>query len=189
MTDKELIYSYVTNRDNFAFEKFFGNYKDKLYGFICSKTYPELADDIFQESFKKFINAIFEKEVENPKSYLFMIAMNIMKNRGRNKFKESVSYQDEVNYDDKNDLLDDISDFETEFDKESDLEKLKIAMNKLSEKKSDFYNILHLHVYSGFSFTDIATIENKSRNTITGQYLYVIKYLKKYYEEMNHESR
>ena len=182
MTDKELIYSYVTNSDNPAFEEFFVKYRDKLYGFICSKTYPELADDIFQEAFKKFINVIFEREIENPKSYLFMIAMNIMKNRGRNKFKGSISYEDEINY--EAELPDDISDFETEFDKEPDIEKLKIAMKKLSETKSEFHNILHLHVFSGFSFTDIATIEDKSRNTITGQYLYAIKYLKKYYEEI-----
>ena len=184
MIDKELIDSYVTNSDNSAFEEFFGKYKDKLYGFICSKTYPELADDIFQESFKKFINVIFEREIENPKSYLFTIALNVMKNKGRDKFKDSLSYEDEINYDGKSELSDDVSNFETEFDKEPDLEKLKLAMNKLSETKPEFHNVLHLHVYSGFSFTDIATIEDKSRNTITGQYLYAIKYLKRYYEEI-----
>ena len=184
MTDKKLIYSYVTNSDNPAFEEFFAKYKDKLYGFICSKTYPELADDIFQEAFKKFINVIFEREIENPKSYLFMIALNTMKNRGRNKFKGSISYEDEINYDNKTEFPADISNFETEFDKEPDLEKLKEAMKKLSENKTEFHNVLHLHVYSEFSFTDIAIIENKSRNTIAGQYLYAVKYLKKYYEEI-----
>lgn len=184
MTDKELIDSYVTNSDNSAFEEFFTKYKDKLYGFICSKTYSELADDIFQEAFKKFITVIFEKEIENPKSYLFMIAMNIMKNRSRNKMKDSVSFQEEINYESKIEIPEDIASFETEFDKEINLEKLKMAMKKLSENKIEFHNVLYLHVYSRFSFTDIATIEDKSRNTITGQYLYAIKYLKKYYEEI-----
>ena len=156
MTDKELIYSYVTNSDNSAFEEFFKKYKDKLYGFICSKTYPELADKIFPEPFKKLINVIFEREIENPKNYLFMIALNTMKSRGRNKFKDSISYEDEINYDSKTELPDDISNFETEFDKEPDLEKLKTAMKKLSKNKSEFYNVLYLHIYSGFSFTDIA---------------------------------
>ncbi|MDA3838243.1 MAG: sigma-70 family RNA polymerase sigma factor [Candidatus Delongbacteria bacterium] len=184
MTDKELIYSYVTNSDNSAFEEFFTKYKDKLYGFICSKTYPEQADDIFQESFKKFISVIFEKKLENPKSYLFMIAMNIMKNRSRNKFKDSVSFQEDINYESKLELPEDIANFETEFDKELDLKRLELALKNLSDNKHEFHNVLHLHIYSGFSFSDIATIEDKKRNTVTGQYLYAIKYLKKYYDEI-----
>lgn len=183
MTDIELIKKYVKNKDNKAFETFFNRYKDKLYGFICCRTYPELADDIFQESFKKFINAVFEREINNPKSYLFMITMNVMKNRGREKFKDTISYEDEINYDNKNEYPQDISNFETEFDKETDLLKLDKALKRLSEIKPEFYNILHLHIYSGFSFTDIAEIESLNRNTVTGRFMYAIKHLKKYYSE------
>ena len=184
MTDKKLIDNYVMNSDASSFNEFFLKYKDKLYGFICSKTYPEFADDIFQESFKKFIDAVFVREVENPKSYLYMIALNVMKNRGRDKFKGSVSYQEEINYEEMNEIPVEISNFEIEFDKETDLEKLKVALAKLSDQKPEFYNVLHLHVYSGFSFTDIAMIEEVSRNTITGRYMYAIKHLKKFYSEI-----
>ncbi|HQO09255.1 MAG TPA: sigma-70 family RNA polymerase sigma factor [Clostridiales bacterium] len=182
-SDKELLDMYVKRGDSLAFEKFFDRYKDKLYGFICGKTYPDFADDIFQETFRKFINALFEREIDKPKSYLFAIAMNVISSRVRDKFKDSISYAEEIDYEGGRELPEDISDFETEFDKKPNLEKLKTAMKKLSEKKNEFHTILHLHVYSGFSFSEIAEIKKLSRNTVTGRYLYAVKYLKQYYEE------
>ena len=81
MTDKELLKEYVDGNLD-AFQIFYDRYKDSLYTFLKNRS-GEGADDLFQETFIKFIDAIARREVHNPKAYLFQIAMNLVRNSGR----------------------------------------------------------------------------------------------------------
>ena len=71
-TNQDLIAAYRSG-DVDAFQVFYGRYKDALYTFLYNRC-SEDAADIFQETFIKFIDAAAQKEIINPKAYLFQIA-------------------------------------------------------------------------------------------------------------------
>ena len=81
MTDRELILEY-SNGNLDAFHEFYNRHKDSLYTFLRNRS-RENADDLFQETFIKFIDAASKREIENPGAYLFRIALNLLRNTSR----------------------------------------------------------------------------------------------------------
>lgn len=166
MTDKELLKEYVEGNLD-AFQIFYERYKDSLYTFLKNRS-DEGADDFFQETFIKFIDAIARREVHNPKAYLFQIAMNLVRNSGRK--AKIIQLDTDIDIPDEE---------EEENEYPVDEKELHNSLAELANDKPDFYEVLHLHIFEKMTFDQISDIKKRNRNTVTSQYRYALHYLKK----------
>jgi len=150
-----------------AFQIFYGKYKDPLYTFLHNRS-REDARDIFQETFIKFIDTVAQKEITNPKAYLFQIAMNLVRNTSRK--AKVISLSDEF----------DIPDIETEEDELISEETFKESLSYLAKEKPLLYDVLHLHIFGKMTFEEIGKIKEISKDTIASRYRYALNYLRKF---------
>ncbi len=154
------------NGDPDAFRLFYERYKDALYTFLHNRCRKE-AEDLFQESFKRFIAAAAARKIKNPKAYLFQIAMNLICNLGRK--AKIVALNDEY----------DLPAPEPETE-EIDEIVLNDSLSKLAAEKPLFYDVLHLHIFGKMTFREISKIQAVSQDTIASRYRYAISYLRRY---------
>jgi RNA polymerase sigma-70 factor, ECF subfamily len=164
-SDAELIEEYKGGNLD-AFHLFYERYKDILFTFLFNRCRDE-ANDLFQETFIKFIDAAKKKKIENPKSYLFQIAMNLVRNLGRN--TKIISFSNEFEIPDENDEQDDLISEES----------LQESLEKLAKEKPLFYDVLHLHIFAKMTFEEIGKLKEKSKDTIASRYRYAIHFLRK----------
>lgn len=164
MNDAELIREYLNGSPE-AFDEFYARHRDSLYTFLKNRQ-AESADDLFQETFLKFIGALWRQQVYNPRAYLFQIALNLI--------RKSYSAGKMVIIDFNEELLPD-SRPEESFSSEEDLHS---ALHILAREKPRFYDVLHLHIFSRFTFDRISEITGENRNTIASRYRYALKYLR-----------
>ena len=174
MTDKKLIEKYQ-NGSMKCFTLFYNKYKTQTYNYILWKVGEEKAADLFQESFRKFIDAAKKGKINDPKSYLFLISSNLVKNHYRDKLKtlKQENLNEEYNYNNYSELEDEITDSENQ-------ENLKKNLKLLADKKPDLYDILYLHIFADMTFDSISHILNINRNTVTSRYRYSLEYLRKF---------
>ena len=165
-TDKDLIAAYRRG-DMDAFQIFYGKYKDALYTFLHNRS-RENASDLFQETFIKFIDAATQKEIINPKAYLFQIAMNLVRNSSRK--AKVISLSDEF----------DIPDNEIEEDVQVSEDIFKESLSCLAKEKPFLYDVLHLHIFGKMTFEEIGKIKEISKDTIASRYRYALKFLRKF---------
>ena len=165
-TDQYLIVAYRSG-DLDAFQIFYGKYKDALYTFLYNRC-REDASDLFQETFIKFIDAAAQKEISNPKSYLFQIAMNQIRNFSRK--AKVISLSD----------ADNIPDIETEENELISKETFKESLSCLAKEKPLLYDVLHLHIFGKITFEEIGKIKEISKDTIASRYRYALNYLRKF---------
>jgi RNA polymerase sigma-70 factor (ECF subfamily) len=166
MTDIELLEEYKEGNTE-AFQEFYTRYKDSLYTFLRNRS-GDKADDLFQDTFIKFINALSKKKIYNPKAYLFQIAINLVRNAYRNPKHVTL------------DIIQEIPEKEYE-DEELPVteEELQQSLAELARKKPDFYDVLHLHIFEKMTFDQISDLKERNRNTVSSQYRYAIHYLRK----------
>lgn len=167
MTDRELVLEY-SNGNLDAFHEFYDRHKDSLYTFLRNRG-RESADDLFQETFIKFIDAASKREIENPGAYLFRIAINLLRNTSRH--KKTILLEPDYDVPDK--------EIEDEVESPVSEAELKNSLVKLAKEKPDFYDVLHLHVFEKMTFEQISNGKEKSRDTIASRYRYAIHYLQK----------
>ncbi len=165
-TDQDLIAAYRSG-DVDAFQIFYGKYKDSLYTFLHNRCSQD-ASDIFQETFMKFISAAAQKELVNPKAYLFQIAMNLVRNSSRK--AKVISLSDEF----------DIPDIETEEVEQVSEETFRESLSYLAQEKPLLYDVLHLHIFSKMTFEEIGKLKEISKDTIASRYRYALNYLRKF---------
>ncbi|RLC54836.1 MAG: hypothetical protein DRH89_08915 [Candidatus Cloacimonadota bacterium] len=166
MVDRDLIVAY-RNGDMDAFQIFYGRHKDALYTFLYNRCREE-ASDLFQETFIKFIDAAAQKEIINPKAYLFQIAMNLVRNSSRK--AKVISLSDEF----------DIPDIETEEYEQMSEDTFKESLSYLAKEKPLLYDVLHLHIFGKMTFEEIGKIKEISKDTIASRYRYALNYLRKF---------
>ena len=168
-TDKDLIAAYRQG-DMDAFQMFYGKYKDAIYTFLHNRS-RENASDLFQETFIKFISAAAQKELENPKAYLFQIAMNLVRNTSRK--AKVISLSDEF----------DIPEIETEADESINEATFKESLSYLAREKPLLYDVLHLHIFGKMTFEEIGKMKEKSKDTIASRYRYALNFLRKFIQD------
>jgi RNA polymerase sigma factor (sigma-70 family) len=175
MTDEELAERY-RNGDVAAFTDLYGRHKHAFYTYLRNRA-PGDADDVFQEAFMKFADAILKREIANPKGYLYMIGLNLVRNLGRRPPMAPLE--------DDSELPDDHEPVQVLVD-EADQTVVRDAMSKLAADRPAFYDVLHLHVFEELSFDDISGLLERNRNTVSAQYRYALQYLRRHMEE-NHD--
>jgi len=174
MTDSELAARYREG-DVDAFTTLYERHKDVFYTYLRNRA-PEEADDIFQEAYMKFAEAISKREIAHPRAYLYTIGLNLIRNLDRRK--------PTVALDELEELADDTA-TDPDLDIEVEQEALREAMALLAVNRPAFYDVLHLRVFEELSFDNVAVTLKRNRNTVTAQYRYALRHLRRYIEEIH----
>lgn len=183
--DERLIALYVEG-NNDAFDVLIDRHKDRVYSYILHYVKnPELADDIFQETFVKAIMTIKQNRyVENGKfsAWITRIAHNLVFDHFRKDKSENLQSTDASDIDilNRKELTETtIEDSLITTQIENDIHRLIKALPDTQRE------VLQMRYFRDMSFKEIAFTTNVSINTALGRMRYAILNMRKMAEE-NH---
>ena len=186
-SDERLIALYVDG-NNEAFDVLIDRHKDRVYSYILHYVKnPELADDIFQETFVKAIVTIKQNRyVENGRfsAWITRIAHNLIFDYFRKEKSENLQSTDagDNNIINRKELSEaTVEDHIILSQIETDIHRLIMA---LPENQRE---VLQLRYFKDMSFKEIAMLTNVSINTALGRMRYAILNMRKMAQE-NHIS-
>lgn len=186
-SDERLIALYVDG-NNEAFDVLIDRHKDRVYSYILHYVKnPELADDIFQETFVKAIVTIKQNRyVENGRfsAWITRIAHNLIFDYFRKEKSENLQSTDagDINILNRKELSEaTVEDHLILSQIETDIHRLIMA---LPENQRE---VLQLRYFKDMSFKEIAMLTNVSINTALGRMRYAILNMRKMAQE-NHIS-
>ena len=186
-SNERLIALYVDG-NNEAFDVLIDRHKDRVYSYILHYVKnPELADDIFQETFVKAIVTIKQNRyVENGRfsAWITRIAHNLIFDYFRKEKSENLQSTDagDINILNRKELSEaTVEDHIILSQIETDIHRLIMA---LPENQRE---VLQLRYFKDMSFKEIAMLTNVSINTALGRMRYAILNMRKMAQE-NHIS-
>lgn len=178
MPDATLIKLYVAGGEE-ALEVLIKRHQAKIYGFIFSKvSNPDLADDIFQDTFIKVIHTLKSRRYNEEGKFLpwvIRIAHNLIMDHYRKEKRNQV-----IN--DSEDmplfmfLKDDSDIIESAMIKEQIEVDLRILIEELPH---DQRQVIMMRIYQDLSFKEIAELTEVSINTALGRMRYALLNLRK----------
>lgn len=186
LTDDQLVQSYA-NGNSEAFDTLLARYQSKLLGYImqhCNNN-PQLADDIFQETFVKAIVTIKNgnyTESGRFANWLFRIARNLTIDHFRRENTENAMSADEAGFDllNRKELSDaTIEDELVELQIREDVRRLIRNLPFVQMQ------VLVMRYYHNLSFKEIADKTGVSINTALGRMRYAILNLRRIARESN----
>jgi len=154
----------VPEEDKTVLKQLFEEHHYMLYNFILKMVRDEeAAQDILQECFVRFIKCMENiKEKKSYKSYLFTIAMNICRDKGRRKKHAQQTSMDELK-EKGYDLPDDHSNLEEHVALDFAEKAMEKIINTLPEKEK---SILFMKKMEGMTYDKIAEITGYSERTL-----------------------
>ena len=174
-TDEELALLYVEG-DNRAFDELLTRNQQKLYNYIMFVVRdPEVADDVFQDTFVKVITKLQEGKYTDSGKFSFWltrIAHNIILDSYRQQKSEHI-----VDVSEDNDLSklrsDDLMDInrENEYVNEQVLNDVRHLMDALPAPQRE---VVYMRYYQQLSFKEIAETTGVSINTSLGRMRYAL---------------
>ena len=186
-SDERLIALYFDG-NNESFDVLIDRHKDRVYSYILHYVKnPELADDIFQETFVKAIVTIKQNRyVENGRfsAWITRIAHNLIFDYFRKEKSENLQSTDagDINILNRKELSEaTVEDHIILSQIETDIHRLIMA---LPENQRE---VLQLRYFKDMSFKEIAMLTNVSINTALGRMRYAILNMRKMAQE-NHIS-
>ncbi len=174
-TDQQLI-SLLRSGSQFAFERLFEIYSQKLYRFAVSylKTEAE-AEEIVQEVFLKiWENRHKLKDERSFKSYLFTIAFNAIRKQFNKKAKDAKYRTEILEY-----LASDNSSIETKSEFEVLVSRLDQLIDQMPDRRKE---IFLKRKKNGMSVREIASAMFISPKTVENQITEAMNFLKKEFE-------
>ena len=185
MTDEQLVSLYVSE-NNEAFDVLLDRYKDRLYSYILySIQNPDMADDLFQETFVKAIMHIRNgRYTESGKFYpwLTRIAHNLIIDQYRVERNENTISNDEVDTDLYDNAVLSQECVESEIVTEQTLNDVKKLVDFLPESQRI---VVEMRYYKYLSFKEISDITGVSINTALGRMRYAIQNMRRMAFENN----
>lgn len=183
MTDQELVKRYVSGC-NEAFDCILERYQDRLYQYILySVRNPDVADDIFQETFVKAIVSLRQGSyTESGRFYpwLTRIAHNLIIDLYRQEANISTVSCDDYAIDCLNNAEVVESYVEAEIVNEQTLHDVKRLMEHLPENQRA---VVFMRYYQDLSFKEIADVTGVSINTSLGRMRYAVMNMRKMAKE------
>jgi len=174
-SDEQLAMLY-TKGENGAFDELLERNQEKLYSYILFVVHdPEIANDIFQDTFVKVITKLQEGKYTDSGKFSFWltrIAHNIMMDTYRHQKSSRIVEPTEDN--DLNKLRsDDLMDInrENEFVNTQIMADVRNIMNALPTAQRE---VVYMRFYQDLSFKDIAEITGVSINTSLGRMRYAL---------------
>ncbi len=182
LSDQELIQNYL-NGDNASFEILVHRHKRKVYtSIIVLVKDPQLADDIFQDTFIKVIDKLHEGRYKDEGKFLGWV-LRIGHNLVIDHFRKEKHYPmlrdtDEYNVFDRIDLLENSAQ-----DNMETKEMEKQLQDLIDELPFEQKEVLILRHYCKMSFKDIGEITGVSINTSLGRMRYALIHLREMIED------
>ena len=175
MTDETLALLYVGG-DNRAFDELLTRNQQKLYGYILFAVRdPELANDVFQDTFVKVIARLQEGKYTDSGKFAFWltrIAHNIIMDSYRQQRSEHIVEPTEDN-DLSNLRSEDLMDInrENEYVNAQVMKDVRHMMEALPAPQRE---VVYMRYYQDLSFKEIAEITGVSINTSLGRMRYAL---------------
>ena len=174
LSDEELVALY-SEGNNQAFDILLDRYQSKLYSYIlCSIQNPDLANDLFQETFvKAIIHLRNGKYSESGKFYhwLTRIAHNLIVDQFRCEKNQHTLACDEIGYDFLNKLsMSEMQDSQTA-GMEQTYRNVELLIENLPENQK---TVIKMRFYQGLSFKEISAVTGVSINTALGRMRYAL---------------
>ena len=188
LKDRELVRLFRRKADESAFNELMNRHQSKIYSYIYSMiNNPEIANDIFQETFTKVVSKMDDTYNEQGKwiAWVMRIAHNatIDHIRKQKRYIDVNSWYDEE--DSRSDYFDRLTD-ESVVDADDqmvDKEMKSSLLNHISKLPEEQRTVVLLRHYYEMPFKEIAELTNVSINTALGRMRYALINLRKYFEE------
>jgi len=159
--DKYLLYK-TKKGDPEAFAKIYNIYVDKIYRFVFLKTSSrEESEDITSQTFYKVLEYInnSEKQIENLQAFLYRIARNLIADF----YKKTSNRVVEITAGTEKNLLSRQTDLTEKTDQKMMLERVKQALNDLSD---DYKDVIILYYIEELSVREVAQIMDRTEGAI-----------------------
>ena len=185
LSDTTLIAEFISGNSN-SFSILLDRYQKRVYGFIFSKVnYPELADDIFQDTFIKVVkNLRLGKYKDEGRflSWVIRIAHNLIMDHYR-KYKRLPKHESKIeNFDVMHRLAEQNSSIEESMIETQIHADLSLLIKELPDSQKE---VLRMRLFQDMSFKEIGDQTGVSINTALGRMRYAVINLRKMIEERN----
>ena len=185
LSDTTLIAEFISGNSN-SFSILLDRYQKRVYGFIFSKVNdPDLADDIFQDTFIKVVKSLRlgkYKDEGRFLSWVIRIAHNLIMDHYRkiNRFPKHESRIE--NFDVLDRLIEQSTSIEDSMIETQIHADLSILIEELPDNQKE---VLLMRLFKDMSFKEIADHTDVSINTALGRMRYAVINLRKMIEERN----
>jgi RNA polymerase sigma-70 factor (ECF subfamily) len=185
LSDTTLIAEFISgNSDSFSI--LLDRYQKRVYGFIYSKVHdPDLADDIFQDTFIKVVkNLRLGKYNDEGRflSWVIRIAHNLIMDHYR-KIKRLPKHESKIeNFDVLDRLVEQNSSIEESMIETQIHADLSLLIEELPDSQIE---VLRMRLFQDMSFKEIGDQTGVSINTALGRMRYAVINLRKMIEERN----
>ena len=185
LSDTTLIAEFISGNSN-SFSILLDRYQKRVYGFIYSKVHdPDLADDIFQDTFIKVVkNLRLGKYNDEGRflSWVIRIAHNLIMDHYR-KIKRLPKHESKIEYFDVLDrLVEQNSSIEESMIETQIHADLSLLIEELPDSQKE---VLRMRLFQDMSFKEIGDQTGVSINTALGRMRYAVINLRKMIEERN----
>ncbi|RPG60452.1 MAG: sigma-70 family RNA polymerase sigma factor [Flavobacteriaceae bacterium TMED81] len=185
LSDTTLIAEFISGNSN-SFSILLDRYKKRVYGFIYSKVHdPDLADDIFQDTFIKVVkNLRLGKYNDEGRflSWVIRIAHNLIMDHYR-KIKRLPKHESKIeNFDVLDRLVEQNSSIEESMIETQIHADLSLLIEELPDSQIE---VLRMRLFQDMSFKEIGDQTGVSINTALGRMRYAVINLRKMIEERN----
>ena len=185
LSDTTLIDEFISGNSN-SFSILLDRYQKRVYGFIYSKVHdPDLADDIFQDTFIKVVkNLRLGKYKDEGRflSWVIRIAHNLIMDHYR-KYKRLPKHESKIeNFDVMHRLAEQNSSIEESMIETQIHADLSLLIEELPVSQKE---VLRMRLFQDMSFKEIGDQTGVSINTALGRMRYAVINLRKMIEERN----
>ena len=185
LSDTTLIDEFISGNSN-SFSILLDRYQKRVYGFIYSKVHdPDLADDIFQDTFIKVVkNLRLGKYKDEGRflSWVIRIAHNLIMDHYR-KYKRLPKHESKIeNFDVMHRLAEQNSSIEESMIETQIHADLSLLIEELPDSQKE---VLRMRLFLDMSFKEIGDQTGVSINTALGRMRYAVINLRKMIEERN----
>jgi RNA polymerase sigma-70 factor (ECF subfamily) len=185
LTDTTLVAEFISGNSN-SFSILLDRYQKRVYGFIFSKVNdPDLADDIFQDTFIKVVKSLRlgkYKDEGRFLSWVIRIAHNLIMDHYR-KINQLPKHESRIqNFDVLNRLIEQSTSIEDSMIETQIHADLSILIEELPDNQKE---VLLMRLFKDMSFKEIADQTDVSINTALGRMRYAVINLRKMIEERN----
>ena len=185
LSDTTLIAEFISGNSN-SFSILLDRYQKRVYGFIYSKVHdPELADDIFQDTFIKVVkNLRLGKYNDEGRflSWVIRIAHNLIMDHYR-KINRIPKHESKIeSFDILERLIEQSINIEESMIETQIHSDLFLLIDELPDTQKE---VLRMRLFQEMSFKDIGEQTGVSINTALGRMRYAVINLRKMIEERN----
>lgn len=185
LSNTTLIAEFISGNSN-SFSILIDRYQKRVYGFIFSKVHdPDLADDIFQDTFIKVVkNLRLGKYNDEGRflSWVIRIAHNLIMDHYR-KINRLPKHESKIqNFDVLDRLIEQSNSIEESMIETQIHADLSLLIEELPDSQKE---VLYMRLFQDMSFKEIGDQTGVSINTALGRMRYAIINLRKMIEERN----